>query len=169
MIRKIGQNAPEELLDKDLKSRLQQAEQEYLEKRRKEKGIEEEIIVLDADDDMSINSSSEESDEEEDDTAELMRELEKIKRERAEEQERLEKEQMEKEQELREREAITGNPLLHDKKEFSIKKRWDDDVILKNQAKEFEEKPKKRFINDMIRSDFHRKFMNKCKFFELMD
>ena len=45
--------------------------------------------------------------------------------------------------------------------EFSVKRRWDDDVIFKNQAKGVDEKPKKRFINDVLRSDFHRKFMSK--------
>ena len=39
--------------------------------------------------------------------------------------------------------------------------RWDDDVVFKNQAKGLQEKPEKRFINDMLRSDFHKKFMSK--------
>jgi protein CWC15 len=38
--------------------------------------------------------------------------------------------------------------------------RWDDDVVFKNQARG-EPKPAKRFINDTIRNDFHRKFLNK--------
>ena len=46
-------------------------------------------------------------------------------------------------------------------KDFSVKRRWDDDVIFKNQARGMSDKPKKRFINDTLRSDFHRKFMNK--------
>lgn len=39
--------------------------------------------------------------------------------------------------------------------------RWDDDVVFKNQARGLDDKPKKRFINDMLRSDFHKKFLHK--------
>lgn len=38
--------------------------------------------------------------------------------------------------------------------------RWDDDVVFKNQARG-EMKAAKRFINDTIRNDFHRKFLQK--------
>lgn len=38
--------------------------------------------------------------------------------------------------------------------------RWDDDVVFKNQARG-EKKARKRFINDVIRSDFHRRFLGK--------
>lgn len=38
--------------------------------------------------------------------------------------------------------------------------RWDDDVVFKNQARG-EAKTPKRFINDTIRSDFHRKFLQR--------
>lgn len=38
--------------------------------------------------------------------------------------------------------------------------RWDDDVVFKNQARG-ETKTPKRFINDTIRSDFHRKFLQR--------
>ncbi|CAL5392453.1 unnamed protein product [Camellia sinensis] len=37
---------------------------------------------------------------------------------------------------------------------------WDDDVVFKNQARG-ESKAPKRFINDTIRNDFHRKFLHK--------
>lgn len=37
---------------------------------------------------------------------------------------------------------------------------WDDDVVFRNQSRG-EPKAAKRFINDTIRSDFHRKFLNK--------
>ena len=37
--------------------------------------------------------------------------------------------------------------------------RWDDDVVFKNQAQE--KKQDKQFVNDLLRSDFHKKFMNK--------
>ncbi|GAU24495.1 hypothetical protein TSUD_156070 [Trifolium subterraneum] len=38
--------------------------------------------------------------------------------------------------------------------------KWDDDVVFKNQARG-ETKLAKRFINDTIRNDFHRKFLHK--------
>ncbi|KAL1918340.1 uncharacterized protein VTP21DRAFT_3000 [Calcarisporiella thermophila] len=119
-----------------------------------EKDEEEEEEEDDDDDD---------DDDDEDDTAELLRELEKIKRERAEEKERQERERQEEEERKREEEALTGNPLLNlsEPKDFNIKRRWDDDVVFKNQARGVDNKPKKRFINDMLRSDFHRKFLSK--------
>ena len=43
---------------------------------------------------------------------------------------------------------------------FSIKRRWDDDVVFKNQARD-EPNAKKRFINDTVRSDFHIKFLKR--------
>jgi len=84
----------------------------------------------------------------------LLRELEKIKRERAEEKERQEREQLEKAAAEREEEMLGGNPLLNlaaKDVDFSVKRRWDDDVVFKNQAKGVEEMPKKRFINDLLR------------------
>ncbi|KAJ3203494.1 hypothetical protein HDU82_006539 [Entophlyctis luteolus] len=116
------------------------------------------------------------TDSDDDDTQELMRELEKIKRERAEEKERQEREA----QERREAEMLAGNPLLNATGSssnsgggaatgavvaaggFAVKRRWDDDVVFRNQARGVDAgRPKKRFINDLLRSDFHRKFMSK--------
>eukprot|EP00842_Homolaphlyctis_polyrhiza_P004031 jgi/Hompol1/4629/HPOL_003782-RA len=154
---------------------------------RRRKMIEAQNIDADDDDDDDDDDAAgedddeddddDDDDEDEDDTAELMRELEKIKRERAEEQARLEREKQEQEAKEMEQRALTGNPLLQPghlssgaslgassssgSAGFAVKRRWDDDVIFKNQSKDVEEKNKKRFINDMLRSDFHRKFMSK--------
>lgn len=38
--------------------------------------------------------------------------------------------------------------------------RWDDDVVFKNQARS-EPKAQRRFINDTIRSDFHKRFLQR--------
>ena len=38
--------------------------------------------------------------------------------------------------------------------------RWDDDVVFKNQARE-PKKEARRFINDTVRNDFHRKLLSK--------
>lgn len=83
---------------------------------------------------------SDEDSNEEDDTAELLRELEKIKRERAEEKERQEREQNANAQKERESEIATANPLLNLAAAlgqspgvnttvpgtFAVKRRWDD-------------------------------------------
>lgn len=54
-----------------------------------------------------------------------------------------------------------GNPLLNNnaKSDFNVKRRWDDDVIFKNQARGTDDKKKKEFVNDLLRSDFHKRFM----------
>ncbi|CEG43883.1 pre-mrna-splicing factor cwc15 [Plasmopara halstedii] len=118
----------------------------------------------DADDGAdSENSSDGDSDSDDDDEeAELMLELEKIKRER--EEERLRKEEEERkitEQRSRE-EILQGNPLTQQQAAGSakMKRRWNDDVVFKNQSRN-EPEVKKRFINDTIRNDFHRRFLSK--------
>jgi protein CWC15 len=98
-------------------------------------------------------------DDEEDETAALMRELEKIKKERAEAKAKEEREREAEEEEQREIDVSRGNPLLN-ARDFTMKRRWDDDVVFKNQARGTEDRNKKKeFINDMLRSDFHKKFM----------
>lgn len=121
---------------------------------------------LDADSDgggdedaSSDEDDSEDDDDEEDETAELLRELEKIKKERAEQREKEEREKAAAEEEKREVDIARGNPLLNPDA-FAVKRRWDDDVIFKNQARGQDEKGKKKeFVNDLLRSDFHKKFM----------
>jgi protein CWC15 len=69
-----------------------------------------------------------------------------------------------------------GNPLLN-AQDFNMKRRWDDDVVFKNQARGTEKKEGKEFVNvslyeclwkagilihfrqDLLRSDFHKRFM----------
>jgi protein CWC15 len=88
--------------------------------------------------------------------------LEKIKRERLEQKEKevlslvlhsrmlanasKERERAAQEQEQREYEIARGNPLLNPQ-DFNMKRRWDDDVVFKNQARGTEEKKSKEFIN----------------------
>lgn len=46
---------------------------------------------------------------------------------------------------------MSDNPLLQrGEPGFSLKRRWDDDVVFKNQSRD-EPKPQKKFINDTIR------------------
>lgn len=102
--------------------------------------------------------------DEEDETAALMRELEKIKKERAAAKAKEEAERAAEEEEQREIDVARGNPLLN-AKDFTMKRRWDDDVVFKNQARGTEDRNKKKeFINDMLRSDFHKKFMVRLQF-----
>ncbi|KAJ8904160.1 hypothetical protein NDN08_000687 [Rhodosorus marinus] len=117
--------------------------------------------------DHGENEESEsEDDDSDDDNEELMRELERIKKER--EEERLKKEEEEREFQERERAqaAMTGNPLLASAEsessapEFRVKRRWDEDVVFRNQSRGSKE-VKPRFINDTIRNDFHRRFLEK--------
>jgi protein CWC15 len=63
------------------------------------------------------------SDDEEDETAELLRELEKIKRERAEQKEKEELEKAAIEQDQREKDIALGNPLLMPTKDAESKRR----------------------------------------------
>ncbi|KAJ2159244.1 complexed with cef1p [Coemansia sp. RSA 552] len=176
--RKPGQGAESEYSIGELRRELKEAERRHFESAEKgqsgggggpspesEKARYIEMAQrLDAEssaseDESGDGDSSEESDDDgsdsEDETAMLMRELEKIKRERAEDKAR----QDDEEQLMNGPATMSSNPLLA-KPDFSVKRRWDDDVVFRNQAQD-DGKPKKRFINDMLRSDFHRKFMRK--------
>lgn len=122
--------------------------------------------ALDADDSDSddASGSDSDSDDDEDDTQALLAELERIKKDRAEETARQAAEAREAEDMERAEELATGNPLLNigadSEVDFTVKRRWDDDVVFRNQTRG-EQQKKKRFINDTIRSDFHKRFLNK--------
>lgn len=71
----------------------------------------------------------------------------------------------EAEEQIRIQNILQGNPLLSygsaaPKLNQKVKRRWNDDVVFKNCARTEPEKST-TFINDCIRSDFHRKFMDK--------
>lgn len=112
--------------------------------------------------DEKSNSDESGSSEDDDDEAELLKELEKIRKQREEEQKRLQKEQQERELEQKTREILSSNPLLaKGEGDFTIKKKWYEDTVFKNQARVEERQSKKRFINDTLRNDFHIKFLKK--------
>lgn len=178
--RKEGQDTQEELQKRNLRDELEERERRHFSSREdkdRRKGghlllegskreIEDRIIPrsADADDDAEIKSDDDESDDDddddEDDTEALLAELEQIKKERAEDKLRKERQEQEEQLKVKEAELIRGNPLLNNATSFSVKRRWDDDVVFKNQTRG-ETKTPKRFINDTIRSDFHRKFLQK--------
>ncbi|KAI5995344.1 Cwf15 Cwc15 cell cycle control protein [Pisolithus orientalis] len=123
----------------------------------------------------AMDESEEEESEEEDDTDELLRELEKIKRERAEEKARQERADSAAKAAARKVEIATSNPLLNLAAAlgqapgvnttvpgtFSVKRRWDDDLIFKNQAMNQKRDSSGQFVNDLLRTEFHKKFMAK--------
>lgn len=111
---------------------------------------------IDADDDSSSGSdkdsdsesgSADSDDSSDDEEAELQRELERVRRERMEKRAREEAERKAAEEARREEEIARGNPLLN-KPDFTVKRRWDEDVVFKNQARGTEDKGKrKEFVN----------------------
>jgi len=157
-------------------------EEDEANKRRK---LLQEALEMDKDDDEDEDGEKDgegddddESDEDsdEDDTAELLRELEKIKRERGEEKARQEAEENAQQTADREAQIATANPLLNlaaalgqnptginttAPGTFSVKRRWDDDLIFKNQAMSSRKNEGGQFVNDLLRTEFHKKFMTK--------
>lgn len=119
---------------------------------------------LDADDPCDDEDDDDSDESDEDDTAELMAELNRIKKERAAEEAKKEAERKAEEERIRMENILSGNPLLSAQKgaaDFKVKRRWDDDVVFKNCARGEPDKKEKRFINDSLRSEFHKKFMEK--------
>jgi len=116
----------------------------------------------------SDEDDEDDDEDDEDDEAELMRELERIKKERAQEAARKAREEQEEAAAEHDSAVLQSNPLLDPSrlgasgsgKSFAVKRRWDDDVVFKNQAREPKQE-ERRFINDTVRNDFHRRFLNK--------
>mmetsp|Transcript_30210 Transcript_30210/g.60033 ORF Transcript_30210/g.60033 Transcript_30210/m.60033 type:complete len:91 (-) Transcript_30210:47-319(-) len=87
--------------------------------------------------------------------------MEKIRAERAAAKQRQEELEAEAEEEAAAKVAMTGNPLLNEgSSSGKMKRKWNDDVVFRNQART-EKKTEKRFINDTVRNDFHKRFMSK--------
>jgi len=172
--RQKGQSTNEEIRSRDFRRELEDRERSVKEKRDRgrESGSSKKARLehisssnLDADepvdDDDEDESDSDDSDD--DDTAALLAELSKIKKERALEQQKKEVEKAAEEERIRMENIIKGNPLLQSNQyasDYKVKRRWDDDVVFKNCAKG-DENSKKGFINDALRNEFHKKFMEK--------
>ncbi len=131
---------------------------------------------------LSWSFSDESEDDDDDEEAELQAELERIREERAAAQAKKAQEEKEMSEKVKRENALKSNPLVDfgdDSAKVSnycintscfafcwfsifpqIKRRWNDDVVFRNQARD-EPEHKKRFINDTIRSDFHRSFLKK--------
>ncbi len=126
--------------------------------------------AIDADVDDEDASDDSDSDDD-DDEAELLAELARIKQEREEVAARKAAEEAASAWKEERQEMMRGNPLLQDKlagdasgaggsTNFALKRRWDDDVVFKNQARN-EPKQQRRFVNDTLRSDFHKRFLER--------
>uniref|UniRef100_A0A7N4V1T7 Spliceosome-associated protein CWC15 homolog n=1 Tax=Sarcophilus harrisii TaxID=9305 RepID=A0A7N4V1T7_SARHA len=186
-LKQTTQDAPEEVRNRDFRRELEERERVAAREKNRDRPTREHTTSssvskkprldqipaanLDADDPLTDEDDEDEDFEEEsddDDTAALLAELEKIKKERAEEQARKEQEQKAEEERIRMENILSGNPLLNltgpsqPQANFKVKRRWDDDVVFKNCAKGVDElKKDKRFVNDTLRSEFHKKFMEK--------
>lgn len=124
--------------------------------------------------DADYKSSSSESDSESDDSdaseddedeAALLREYVKIKKEREETQRKKEEEKAKEREEQEKEEIMNDNPLYNKEEDenegvYSLQRKWYDETVFKNQAR-IQKKEKKRFINDTVRSDFHKDFLNR--------
>jgi len=114
------------------------------------------------------DSSDEDSSDEEDEEALLQAELARIRAEREDVKAKEEQAKMEEETSKMEEEALVGNPLINTDTTTSatlasgkLKRRWNDDVVFRNQAKYELQQNNKRFINDTVRNDFHKRFLYK--------
>ena len=127
-----------------------------------------------ASDEENSEDNDSDDDDDDDDTEALMAELNKIKQERAAEAAKQEADRKVREEKIRVENILKGNPLLNPdagfksgsaaaagtSSDFKVKRRWDDDVVFKNCAK-LDDNKKKDFINDTLRSEFHKKFMER--------
>jgi len=180
---KLKFRAPEQTADElsqdDLRAELEGREHAHREKRKADpknmqealeaqeqaekrlKAIEDLDPDLDADDDEDDDDDSDDDDDDDDDEAELLRELQRIKSERAKEADEREAAKTAEEQQVRNENYMRGNPLLQgaSSDNFGIQKRWDDDVVFKNCARN--DKKEHTFINDTLRSEFHKRFLGK--------
>ncbi|KAL3112976.1 hypothetical protein niasHT_013441 [Heterodera trifolii] len=177
--RQKGQAHPEEVVAKNLRRDIEEREQHSRERRSrdslesfgtgptsKKQRVEDNSSArnLDADEPFDeLDEDDTDLDEDSDNEAELMAELERIRKERAAERASKEAKEREEQERIREENILHGNPLLNPaSSEFKVKRRWDDDVVFKNCARGIDERKKTpSFINDAIRSEFHRKFMEK--------
>jgi len=174
--RETGQGTTDEVRSRDLRKELEEREREATGKSSKQPAVVRRAIEAnakrqkleqnpDADDPALQDSDRSDDEDSDDDTAALLAELNKIKRERMQENAKKEADKQQEEERIRMENILSGNPLLNytaaaPKGNTKIKRRWNDDVVFKNCARTEVDKGE-TFINDSLRSEFHRKFMDK--------
>ena len=129
----------------------------------------------DASDGEGSDSDSDSDSDDDDDGAALRAELEKIRAERDAERRR------EEDEAAAAKAAAATNPLLDpappgernhgafgdlllirtQAPSGAVKRRWNDDVVFRHQARGAPEKKGRTFVNDTIRNDFHKRFLAK--------
>jgi len=181
--RESGQGTADEIRQRDFRRDLEDRERVALRERQKErarkegkaldspppvkKSKAEAVTMANLDADDPVDSSEDSDSDSDDDTAILMAELNKIKAEKAKDDAEKEMRKRDEEEQIRMENILTGNPLLKEKysdqgkSDMKIKKRWDDDVVFKNCSRAEPDNKEASFINDSLRNEFHRKFMDK--------
>lgn len=179
--REHGQGTIEELRNRDFRKELEERERSEKDKGSSRRAIEpsresstsnakrqklDQVPAASLDADDPLDDEDSDSDSDEDDTAALLAELQRIKKERAAEQAKKEMEKRQEEERIRMENILSGNPLLSyssqgGRVDMKVRRRWDDDVVFKNCARSEPKKKHDVFINDSLRSEFHRKFMEK--------
>lgn len=151
---KVRQIAPAPAKE-ELKRKLEASDPSLHAKKNAPLAIESLPFPQDADDEFSDRSASSDDEEEA-----LIRELARIKQERAEEELKRQAREAAKEAAIRQDQAVSSNPLFAEGAS-SLRRRWDDDTVFKNQAGRPSETKGRQFVNDVVRSDFHKKFLAK--------
>jgi len=181
--RESGQGTTEEVRQRDFRRDLEDRERLALRERQKErarkegkaldspppskKSKPEAVTMANLDADDPVDSSEDSDSDSDDDTAILMAELNKIKAEKAKDEAEKEMRKRDEDEQIRMENILSGNPLLKEKysdqgkSDMKIKKRWDDDVVFKNCSRAEPDNKETTFINDSLRNEFHRKFMDK--------
>lgn len=174
IFREAGQGTSDEVRSRDLRKELEDRERETSGKPSKQPTNVRRAIDANAkrqkfeqnpDADDPVDSEHSDDEDSDDDTAALMAELNKIKRERMQEAAKKEAEKQQEDERIRMENILSGNPLLNytaaaPKGNSKVKRRWNDDVVFKNCARTEVDKGE-TFINDSLRSEFHKKFMEK--------
>lgn len=116
--REHGQGTTDELRSRDFRKDLEEREYEKASRRAEPREAKRQKIdqmpaaSLDADDPLDEDEDSDDNDSE-DDTAALMAELNRIKKERAQDAAKREAEKRQEEERIRMENILTGNPLLN--------------------------------------------------------
>lgn len=98
------------------------------------------------DEDADYSEETASASDSDDDQEALLRELARLKRQKAEEEAK------------KLREKFGANPLTNP--EYSLKLKWTEERVFRNQAAD-EPKPRNDFVNDPVRNEAHRKFLQK--------
>eukprot|EP01090_Pellita_catalonica_P010842 TRINITY_DN2228_c0_g1_i1.p1 TRINITY_DN2228_c0_g1~~TRINITY_DN2228_c0_g1_i1.p1 ORF type:complete len:227 (+),score=59.36 TRINITY_DN2228_c0_g1_i1:11-691(+) len=181
-VRQPGQGTSTEIEKKDLKAELLRKEREHLLKvgrltqddlLRLEDGdadIQDSKDDANSDEDMdaddtdsSDSDNSGDDSDSSDDEMELFRELKRIKEEREQKRKKRKREIEETEKIEAEEAVMFTNPTINQDRNptsQNVRKQWYADSIFNNQTRD-EPARKKRFINDTMRNDFHKKFLHK--------